>query len=427
MLTLPLYEGYISQPSTGLRFPLPCRAIEIKSSWEGEENPFFAALALGKALLIVADTNTWKVWGSRLYTALSGQYQLTVEILENPRADMRCVEHIMQAAKTVQAIVAVGSGTINDLCKLASYNLGKPYVICATALSMNGYLSANASIAVDGNKMTLPAHMPIAALFDMRVAASAPLRLTQSGLGDSLCRSTAQADWLLSHLLLDTPYNSLPFELLQPYENDLLMHAENLVKGDEQSLELLAATLIVSGIGMTIAGGSHPASQGEHLIAHTMEMLSGTHSHDTYHGEQIGVTTLTMARLQSALLKHWPALIHRPFPEERLNGYFGKEFTMKCADAYAQKGLTAERIQDINQKIQKNSQEIFSAIACIHQPAEKLEAALQAARAPIHSEALGWNAGQYKVALNYAHFTRNRFTFLDVAYLADDGDGAFSA
>ena len=63
-------------------------------------------------------------------------------------------------ARSADALVAVGSGTINDLCKYAAAKDGKPYVVFATAPSMNGYTSMNAAITVDGHKKTLPAATP---------------------------------------------------------------------------------------------------------------------------------------------------------------------------------------------------------------------------------------------------------------------------
>jgi len=83
---------------------------------------------------------------------------------------------------------------------------------------MNGYTSVNAAITVNGHKKSLPAQAPRGAFFDLAILTAAPARLIRSGLGDSLCRSTSQADWLLAHLLLDKPYRQLPYALLEEDE-----------------------------------------------------------------------------------------------------------------------------------------------------------------------------------------------------------------
>ena len=172
------------------------------------------------------------------------------------------------------ALVAVGSGTINDLCKYAAAQDRKPHVVFATAPSMNGYTSANAAITVDGHKHSLPAATPRGVFIDLEVLAAAPARMIRAGLGDSLCRTTAQADWLLSHQLLGTPYRSAPFALLAADEAMLFDAPDALFGGDLEAMRALARTLVLSGLGMTLCGGSYPASQGEHLISHYLDMFS---------------------------------------------------------------------------------------------------------------------------------------------------------
>src|SRR6202008_4909969 len=105
------------------------------------------------------------------------------------------------ATAGADALIAVGSGTINDLCKFVAARDGKPYAVFGTAPSMNGYTSANAAIIVAGLKASLPTRPPVGVFLALSVLAAAPARMIRSGLGDCLCRPTAQADWLLSHAL----------------------------------------------------------------------------------------------------------------------------------------------------------------------------------------------------------------------------------
>ncbi|MFP3018679.1 MAG: iron-containing alcohol dehydrogenase, partial [Candidatus Tisiphia sp.] len=124
-------------------------------------------------------------------------------------ASLETVDLVRNKAKDSDLIVAFGSGTVNDICKYASYLEKKDYISFPTAASMNGYTSANASILVNGYKKSFKAHLPRAIYIDIDILANAPLRLTLSGFADFICRSTVQADWLLSHLLLGTEYNEL--------------------------------------------------------------------------------------------------------------------------------------------------------------------------------------------------------------------------
>ena len=52
---------------------------------------------------------------------------------------------------------------------------------------------------------------------------------------------------------------------------------------------------------MTLSGGSFPASQGEHLISHYLEMMHPG-PHEALHGAQVGVATIVAAGVQQAVL-----------------------------------------------------------------------------------------------------------------------------
>src|SRR4029434_9336943 len=85
----------------------------------------------------------------------------SVVLPEHPHADDATVERLRAATASADALVAVGSGTINDLCKFVSARDRKPYVVFGTAPSMNGYTSLNAAITVHGHKKSLPAQAQI--------------------------------------------------------------------------------------------------------------------------------------------------------------------------------------------------------------------------------------------------------------------------
>ena len=124
-------------------------------------------------------------------------------VLDAPRADLATVDELR--ARTTAALIAVGFGTLNDVCKYLARQRGRPYVVFATAPSMNGYLTGTASLARNGVKTSLPAQPPSAALFDLAVLCRAPACLIRAGIGDALCRTTAQADWLLAHFCAMRP------------------------------------------------------------------------------------------------------------------------------------------------------------------------------------------------------------------------------
>lgn len=369
--------------------------------------------AAGK-LAVIDDAHTSAAYGDTVWRALKGRFDCErITLAAHPAADMRNVEDIRHRSGSCDALIAVGSGTVSDLCKYASHADGKAYAIFPTAASMNGYLSANASITVEGYKKTLPAHMPRAVFCDMGIIAAAPARLGKSGLGDCLARPTAQADWLLSHLLLATPYDELPFQLLAELEPQLFDAARGIAKGDMESIELLVQLLLLSGIGMTIAGGSYPASQGEHMIAHAYEMRAAGAPH-SFHGEQIGVTAGTMARLQEQMLRSSPALAPLAFPAEALQGAYGETVTENAKAAYRLKrdAIAAKGLD--NERLRAQWDAVCQRVAAVMLAPARIEAVLRAAAAPVLPQELGWTPDLYKEVAGQACFLRERFTFLDL-------------
>jgi len=363
----------------------------------------------GRQLLAVCDRATHAALGERIVRELGARIFLLGGV---PHADMTNVEVIR--SHKADALIAIGGGTISDLCKYASFLDGRSYVVFPTAPSMNGYFSANASITVNDHKLSLPAHLPKGIFCDLGVLANAPRRLVLSGLGDSLCRPTAQADWLLSHLLFNTPYDPTPFSLLAPYEKELFFHSGKLLSADVKVTELLMQTLLVSGLGMVIAGGSYPASQGEHLIAHTMEMKHGATLPQTYHGEQIGVCTLMMVEIQQRMLSQRLHLQKLNNPDEIIAGYFGGALSASVSKSYQDKRTLYDHCDAINERLKSEDSAIRDAIHAVSLPETLLRKVLVQAQAPAGAHDLGWKENDMQQAIIHAKFIRNRFTFLDI-------------
>ena len=416
-----LLDGDLPDPDGGPPLSIPTRRVAIADSLDGGEAELVAGLALGEHLAVVSDENTRAVLGERVLGALGGAARVTdIRLPGRPHADGETVEAVRHASKSCDALIAVGSGTINDVCKYAAARDGKPYAVFATAPSMNGYTSLNAAISIRGHKKSLPATAAKGVFMDLTVLSQAPPRMIRSGLGDSICRSTAQADWLLAHLLLDRPYREAPFVLLAEDEAQLFAGSEALMAGDLGVMRRLARTLTLSGFGMTICGGSYPASEGEHLISHYVEMLAPPEWPEAFHGEQIGVTTLSMARLQERLLEGGPPRLEPSAPDESsITAHFGADLGAACWAEFQGKRLDAERVEALNAILTDGWDAIRARLRAVVLPATRLEAVLQAAGAPTTPEELGWSRDFYLQALRHAREIRNRYTFLDLA--ADSG------
>jgi glycerol-1-phosphate dehydrogenase [NAD(P)+] len=185
-------------------------------------------------------------------------------------------------------------------------------------------------------------------------------------------------------------------------------------------MEKLVRTLLLSGFGPAICGNSLPASQGEHLISHYGDMLPDAGRPFTFHGEQIGVTTLTMARLQGRLLDGPPPTVSADRNTETdFIARFGHTLGPSCWSDFSQKRLTDDNAARVNQRIASKWPEIRAKISAISQHADMLALVLKEAKAACTPEELGWPRTSYRAAVRHAREIRNRYTFLDLA--ADSG------
>jgi glycerol-1-phosphate dehydrogenase [NAD(P)+] len=414
-----LLRGAWLDPDRGSPIAVPLRSVAIERSLAGREAELVAPLRLGRRLAVVSDATTHAMLGERVERALAPLGTILPVVLETaPHADAHTAERVRRACAAADALVAVGSGTLNDLCKHAAATDGKPYVVFATAPSMNGYASMNAAITVDGHKKSLPASPPAGVFMDLEVLVGAPPRMIRAGLGDSLCRSTAQADWLLSHLLLGTEYRRAPFALLAGDEAVLLEAPEALLQGDLEAMRALARTLVLSGLGMTLCGGSHPASQGEHLISHYIDMFAPAGRADYFHGEQVAVATLTMARIQEDLLEGGPPRLSAPsIGRPELQRLFGREIGASCWREFEAKAVLRRGAPGFEQRISAGWNAVRERVRGVTIPAARIAAVLERAGCPTAPAQIGVLPDFYDTAVRHARFLRDRYTFLD---LADD-------
>ncbi|HSW02571.1 MAG TPA: iron-containing alcohol dehydrogenase [Sedimentisphaerales bacterium] len=260
---------------------------------------------------VVADARTWEISGDRARAALQGAGLTASRVLVADRGlrspmcdDVTCRALVEQLRPLhVDAVVAVGSGVINDLSKWASFELGIPYVVVATAESMNGYSSANVAPTIAGVKMLIEAKPPLAVVADPVVIEGAPHEMTAAGFGDTIAKHQSNGDWAMNSLLLDEHHCGFCAGIARDIEPLYLDHPEHIRDHRPQAVEGLFEALFWTGAAMTLMGTSIPASGGEHLLSHTLDMMAEVRgeTHDL-HGRQVGVGTVLSAALFERVL-----------------------------------------------------------------------------------------------------------------------------
>jgi len=411
-----LLAGRLRDPQNGECLKVPVKRVVIEKTLAASEADLIAELDLPAPYAVVSDYNTHEALGRRVEAALAGRGVISIRLPGRPHPDEQTASQVMAAGAKAGSYIAVGSGTINDLAKFSAAQQGKRCAVFATAPSMNGYTSVNVAITMGGHKKSLPAVAPEGVFCDLSVLSAAPVRLVRAGFGDAICRSTAQADWYMAHRLRGTPYRALPFSLFADLEDAMVEGAEALTQGDAAAVESLTRVLLLSGFGMTICGGSYPASQGEHLISHYIEMMGGHDEDAPMHGEQIAVTTLVMARLQEGLLTGGPPRLKASSVTlAELASHFGDELGRDCMVEIMPKLLNASQAEELNEKIERIWPSLVGDLRKMMRPASQIEAALKLCGAPTSHHDLALTRAFFSDAVLHAREIRNRYTFLDVA------------
>ncbi|KYH12845.1 gycerol-1-phosphate dehydrogenase [Neorickettsia sp. 179522] len=249
--------------------------------------------------LVVCDQNTFCFFPPWI----KGEKNFKLIVLpKNVRPYEALVRKLVVRAKNCELIVALGSGTITDICKYLAHLTTKELVIFPSAPSVNAYTSPTASIIAlkTTRKVSLKAKIPRYLYLDHTILKSTPPRMILSGLYDLVCSRTAKVDYFIASVALKHSYIGEIFEELLPYEEILLKHSKLLMKGDTTLVNMLMHALNLSGLGMWLNGDSRSASQAEHMLAHLLEKVSGKYF---FHGEMVAAGMLATSLLQERLFK----------------------------------------------------------------------------------------------------------------------------
>ena len=259
-----------------------------------------------KSVLIVADENTFKAAGEKTVAALGGRVSDKV-IFPGSRVlipNEEAIDAVNAHIDGKDLIVGIGSGVIQDLCKYISHFSKIPYIIVATAPSMDGYASDGAAMILKGMKETVAAGLPRAIIADTDVLKNAPMEMIKSGYGDIIGKYSALCDWRLANAVNGEYFCQYIYDVTFDMIKSTLRTAEGLLRRDEDSIQALAEALMIVGIMMSFAGSSRPASGSEHHLSHFFEIVGIVNSEEYFaHGIDVAYSTIETARLREEILK----------------------------------------------------------------------------------------------------------------------------
>lgn len=354
-------------------------------------------------------------------------------VFETPHlyAEHAFVETLEASFRGHNAIpVAVGSGTINDLVKLAAHRVGRPYLCVATAASMDGYTAFGASITFQGAKQTFNCPAPRVVVADLTIVCAAPPPMTASGYADLQAKITAGADWILADGLKVDPIDPRAWEIVQGGLRDALADPAGARHGQPDAIRPLIEGLMLGGFAMQWMKSSRPASGAEHQFSHLWDMEHHVHHGEApSHGFKVGVATLAVAALYEKLLElpleqldvarccaSWPA------PAE-LESLVRERF---AGDDLLPTALAETRAKHSSPAVLQGQLELLKRIWPALRdrlraqllPQAELKRRLQLVGAPTEPEEIGITRRRLRASFLRAYHIRRRFTVLDLVVRA---------
>jgi glycerol-1-phosphate dehydrogenase [NAD(P)+] len=414
-------KGDWPDPETGRPAKVPFETIRIEDTLDGGAADLVGPLKIGRRIAVVSDVNTYEAMGKRVARELKGLGSIDEIVMPgDTRCDEPTIARAQELTRHADGVVVVGSGSLSDICKFATFKDGRKYACFGTASSMNGYAASTASVTLNnGYKTSLPAHAPRGIFVDLKVCADAPIRLSAAGLGDSLCRPTAQIDWWASHRLFGTFYSATPYALIAEDEPKMIAAAGDLARHGVAANGHLQRVLTLCGFGVCFTGVSHHGSMGEHQVSHWIDMFAGKDHPGTTHGQQVGVASLAIARLQNEILKmdQPPRIRATHIVEAEFIERYGEDLGAMCYDEARKKSFDKPGAAAFNDKLERLWPELRQELQAYVMDPAVMEATLRAAGGATTAAELGLSVKLWCQAMKYARDVRNRWSFLD---LADD-------
>ncbi len=413
-----LLKGKCENLSTGDKITLPINEIVIEENILNT-NFQFAERLLNKKNILLSGKNSYDIFGDKVKRSLEKHnINFDIKILDNYETTREFASKLTDKLKEYENIISLGSGSIIDISKFISSANDQNLIVFCSSLSAAATTST-VSLFNNGIKESVNAKIPKAIVIDLQNLKIAPPRLLRSALGDVLCRSTCQVDWLASNLFLNTNYDETPFALQYSDEQHLIKNSKKIMLGDYETLASLSRMTLLNGIAAIIIGTTHAGSMGEHLISHYIDMFMGESHPGTLHGEQVGVATLLVSEIQNDIINNFKTLKFSPIQIDKKNFehlFSIDDMSFKMFEQFKNKYFFGEKLENINDKLNKNWTNYRNILRKYLIPTQSIKIALEECGAIIDNRGLKIPDEFYNEAINNSFLLRDRFSFIDIAH-----------
>lgn len=331
---------------------------------------------------------------------------------------------MIDAPRDLDLVVAVGTGSINDMCRFFSYQMNVPYAIVATAAPMDGFASSGAALMVDNIKQTIPAQTPLFIIGDTDILCGAPARMISAGLGDLLGKFTCLNDWRISKIVNDEYYCDTVVNLVKDCIENVLKNADKAASRDPKVIGDIMEGLVLTGVAMSFVGNSRPAAGCEHHLNHYWEAIEIQNGQiPVLHGIEVGLAEVVILKMTEFLRESRPDF---DAAREKAKQYDQAAWEEKMKEVYgtasdaiieleheSKKNDPEGRLKRID-KIEENWDEIVKLMNDYMPSAERMIEILKSLDAPYFPSQVGFSDEMLYNALVYGKETRARYTLLSM-------------
>lgn len=407
------------------------KAFEMGQDILGIVPDVFEKYFPGREAVLIADCNTWDAAGQKVWDAFEKtETKHTKFIIPDKKfhAKWKYVEMVDKVLDETGAVaVSIGSGVINDICKLTAHHHKQSYLSVATAASVDGYSSFGASITYKGLKQTFECPAPVAIIADVDVIAAAPKWMTAAGYADLAAKVPCGAEWMIADLFGTEPIQPAAWHVLQDCLDEMLSNPDGVASGDRDAIGLLFEGLTLSGIAMQAARSSRPASCTDHLFSHYLDMTAHRYKGELQsHGFQVAIGTLTMCAFFDEFLKldltkldvdkcvaDWPSLQQEQTRARKIfEGFVDPELGVReITKKYADKDEVRIQLE----KVRDNWPALKEQYRKQVYPFEKMQRLFKIVGAPADPSEIGVSRQMLKDMVPYTQVMRYRINLLDLA------------
>lgn len=381
-------------------------------------------------IFMVSDSNTYEAAGKELEEILrEADVRYTSYVI--PRSSVVPDEYTMGELlihfdRDCDLIVGVGTGTINDMCKFMSSQMGLEYFIFATAPSMDGFASVGAPLISGNLKITYDAHVPQAIIGDVDILARAPMNMIAAGVADVLGKYTCLCDWHMAHIINGEYFCPVIERMVRLALAKMMDQAKDIKKRDPETIKTIMEALVLTGIAMSFVGNSRPASGCEHHMSHYWEMLFLFQGRPAVlHGTKVGVGTAVAVRLYKELAGRqldfeWARKKAEEYDvhtwEENMRRTYGIAAEGVIEHEKTEKKNDPSQVKERLITIEKQAEVIKRTIEELVPSLEMVQEVLKELDAPVNPLELGIDRDMVSDSIMVAKEVRNRYTLLQLLW-----------